>query len=370
MSELVGNDYFIASYETRKVNNYLEQEKEIKSIRKQLQEYCTRIDKLQEQFEANYDYKQYDKPLKLIDYYFEDNPRNLTISINCGILKDFIEDNPKFVVEDMQNDSELIKFILEAVTIGSEVHNQFYGKKDKYLVDWSLFKGSNNLTFRDEKSRERIEIGEMISSFKNIEVKSFIFSFSSYQKEIWCPYCETWITCSEMNMTKIFGDDVVFHHDEIINKDIYFTQNPLVSTKFRESEKIVKISPKNYNQEHLNILEAFYMILNSEEGINHFFRIKRDQFEIKSTEVYLIIKDQNPIGFAYWNDANTKEGIFICLRQLYIRQEYRNKGYARELLKQKIDSLERFIVESPNEISSHIIKKYFKEKYVGTIMGM
>ena len=294
------------------------------------------------------------------------------ISISFDILRDFIEEHPKFVADDLQSDLDLINFFLEAINIGSEVHDQFFGNvnNNKYLFDWNFNGGSVDFTFRDEKSRERIKIGQIIVSFKNIKLKSSIFSFYLYQKEICCPHCETWITCSEMNMTKIFGKNVVLHHDDKINKDIFFTENPLISTRFKEDKMIEKITPENYTQEQLIILEAFHMIINNEKDITHFFQIRESQFNIKNTEVYLMIKDHKPIGFAYWNDATPKEGIIDCIRQLYILEDYRNRGYARELLKEKIDSIERFIAESPNEISSHIIEKYFKEKYMGAIITM
>lgn len=72
MGELVGKYMFIDNFETRGVNNKKEQYECIDSIRKQLKEYCSRIDKLQQEFEVDYDYLQYHKPLKIMGYNFKD----------------------------------------------------------------------------------------------------------------------------------------------------------------------------------------------------------------------------------------------------------------------------------------------------------
>ncbi len=81
-----------------------------------------------------------------------------------------------------------------------------------------------------------------------------------------------------------------------------------------------------------------------------------------------IIEDHKPIGYTYWNKTPTREGEIDCIRQLYILLEYRNQSNAKKLLKHKIDGIEIFIAETPNEISFHIIETYFKEKYKGSII--
>ena len=109
------------------------------------------------------------------------------------------------------------------------------------------------------------------------------------------------------------------------------------------------------------------MLVNEEEAVSNFKRIGERQFQMLDTEIYFLIKDHKPIGYTYWNKASPTRGEIDCIRQLYILPEHRNQGYAKKLLKHKIDGIDTFISETPNEISSHIIETYFKEKHKGSI---
>ena len=105
----------------------------------------------------------------------------------------------------------------------------------------------------------------------------------------------------------------------------------------------------------------------NEEPVSHFKQIRESQLQMQDTEIYFLIDDHKPIGYTYWNKASTTEGEIDCIRQLYILPEHRNQGYAKKLLKHKIDGIDIFITEDPNEISFHIIETYFKEKHDGSI---
>lgn len=370
MEELVGKYMFIDIFETRDVNNKKEQYDCIDSIRKQLKKYCYLFDKLQQEFGANYDYLQYHMPLKLIEYNFKDEPGELWFSMDFTILKDFIEVQSKRIIEDMQKDSNLINFFLKGISLASELHNHFWNVDSNsiYPVQFDFYGGSSELKVRDEKTHFNKVLGEIIPEFKAIELKSTSFSFYPYEKEVLCPLCKEWIPFSGNNIIYKFGKEIILHFDKTIKKDVYFTHNPLKATYFKEKEGILQVNHTNYTQEHLNILEIFHMLVNDEESVSYFKHVGERQLQMQNTEIYFLIEDHKPIGYTYWNKASTKEGEIDCIRQLYILPEHRNKGYAKKLLKNKIDGIDIFLIESPNEISFHIIETYFKEKHKGSII--
>ena len=370
MEELVGKYMFIDNFETRDVNNKKEQYDCIDSIRKQLKEYCCHIDKLQQEFEANYDYLQYQNPLKLMEYNFKDEPGCLWFSMDFTILKDFIEVQSKRIIEDMQKDSNLIAFFLKGISLASELHNHFWNVDSNsiYPVQFDFYGSTSKLKVRDEKTHFNKELGEIMHEFKDIELKSFSFHFYPFEKEVLCPFCKEWIPFSGNNTINKFGKEIVLHFDKRIEKDVYFTHNPLKTTQFKEKEGILQVNYTNYTQEHLNILEIFYMLVNDEELVSNFKHVGERQLQMIDTEINFLIEDHKPIGYTYWNKASTTEGEIDCIRQLYVLPEHRNQGYAKKLLKHKIDGIDIFITETPNEISFHIIETYFKEKHKGSII--
>lgn len=361
--ELVENFVFIDNFDTREVNNKEDQDKFIVGIRQQIKKFYDRIDKLQQEFETKYDYIQYKKPLKIIEYGFMDEPKQLIFTTNFTILKDFVEDHSESIVEDLQNDSNLINYFITAIDIGTEIYDYFFKEdfRSTCPVEFSFSGGSSELVFRDDQT-----LGSSVPEFKDLELKSSSFYFYPYNKEIQCPFCKHWIPFSKYDTATKFGTEVLLHFDENVNKTVYFTSNPLKTAYFEEEETVVLVNYTNFTQEHLNILEAFHMFVN-QEPITHFNRVGELKLELLDTEVYFYIKSHKPIGYAYWNKASIEKGEMECARQLYILPKYRKQSYARKLLKHKIDKIEKFITESPNEISSYIMKTYFDEKYVGSI---
>lgn len=363
-----GKYIFVDNFKTREVNNIKEQNKFIGAIREHMKAFGDHIDKLQHEFEANYNYIQYKKPLKLLEYIIKDEPEHLSFNTDFTILKDFIEDQAKEVIKDMQKDSNLIDFFLKAINLGSKIVDYFW-KEDSgsiYPVDINFFGGSSKLLFRDDRALDRSQLGLYVPVFKDVELKSFGFNFYPYKKEVQCPFCKEWISLSRYNTVNKFGKDIVLHDDDGIDKTVYFCPNPLVTSNFNEKQSIILVNYTNFTQEHLNILEAFHMLVN-QEPITHFNRINETKLQMIDTEIYLLIEDHNPIGYAYWNKAQIKEGDIDCVRQLYILSAYRNQGYAKKLLHHKIDKIEIFITETPNKISYHLIETYFNKKHKGSI---
>lgn len=155
----------------------------------------------------------------------------------------------------------------------------------------------------------------------------------------------------------------------LTNEDVTTCYDGSHRTFFMENFVDKKLG-NTYDYEISNELKLFVVDTNKKDHIHSVLQlsiIARSEdmsfctlsFGKSNTRFYILTENEIPVGYIYWNDFSEKDKE-RCLRQLFIREDFRRKGYAT-LLVEKTSELEsgdnKFVVESPNEITNKILVK-------------
>jgi len=77
-------------------------------------------------------------------------------------------------------------------------------------------------------------------------------------------------------------------------------------------------------------------------------KVNRERFK-----VFLVANEKEFVGYVLWNVFSGKP----CVRQIYVRPEFRKKGIASAVFKKFVDAHGHVYVESPNAASLRILEK-------------
>lgn len=186
-----------------------------------------------------------------------------------------------------------------------------------------------------------------------------------------CPVCKLEIEDSEDN----------YVHNDLLKENIaicpntkhktFFVENFMDSefqtkSPFKMSENLsVHIIDPN-EREHLLLAFQFIVIAK-----NEYSSFRRPNIHDINSKIYVITEKGIPMGYAYWNDINDDER---CFRQIYIRDQFRRKGFGTMLTEKTVEIESKnkiFIIESPNEKSQEILLKLgYVKKNNGKLTGI
>lgn len=120
-------------------------------------------------------------------------------------------------------------------------------------------------------------------------------------------------------------------------------------------------------QEYLSELSEFYTF-DKDTNNNYIYEYFDAYFEEPSRDLLLLEDDNSVIGFAFINDYNYEISDYTDCRsiaELYIRKEYRRKGYSENFVRTIMDNNYTWMIKPASENPSasyfweFIINKYF-----------
>lgn len=175
-----------------------------------------------------------------------------------------------------------------------------------------------------------------------------------------CPECDRYTDDTKDNHIKWDGETIVMCQHSFNHGDVYFTDSVIGKSisdwqvpRYELGEGLTIYQLDNDSMQHRRVARELSMHAKLKESC---FKII-NYVPSDETIVYILTKEGIPIGYAYWNNSgiNATERV---LRQLFVMPSYRG-GTGKKLMKATVDieapGNKRFIVESPNDISTQML---------------
>ncbi|WP_342304810.1 GNAT family N-acetyltransferase [Methanolobus sp. ZRKC5] len=192
----------------------------------------------------------------------------------------------------------------------------------------------------------------------------FDLHIEPYKGYFICPVCgEEVENCKENSVvsTLLCGKNIVMCPNK--NDHMTYFVEDVINKAFQSEEYFIISESIAVHRIDLNknqmLLGQLNVIAKTEDT-----SFRKLDLHVKNAELYIITDEKIPAGYIFWNDFNDKKR---CLRQIFIRKEFRKGGLGTQLIEKtfEIESENtKFVIESPNEITSKILLNlgYIKEE--------